>query len=76
MLVYKLYIYRSETGKYVYFVNPVRISLLGSNHTNFDKDGGIVFDQIIEKANTDFNLLSDDEKHVLAEFQQALTRLE
>ncbi|MGC2573656.1 MAG: hypothetical protein WA364_19240 [Candidatus Nitrosopolaris sp.] len=44
--------YRSETGKYVYFVNPVWTSLLGSNDTTFDKNGGIVFDEIIEKANT------------------------
>ena len=42
--------YQSETGKYVYFVNPVWTSLLGSNDTNFDKDCGIVFDQIIEKT--------------------------
>jgi hypothetical protein len=68
--------YRSETGKYVYFVNPVWTSLLGSNDTNFDKDGGgIVFDEIIEKANTDYNILSDDEKHVLAEVQQTLSQV-
>jgi hypothetical protein len=28
--------YRSETGKYIYFVNPVWTSLLGSNDTNFN----------------------------------------
>jgi len=44
--------YRSETGKYVYFVNPVWTSLLGSNDTTFDKNSGNVFDEIIEKANT------------------------
>jgi hypothetical protein len=66
--------YRSETGKYVYFVNPVWTSLLGSNDTTFDKDGGIVFDEIIEKANTDYNILSDDEKQVLAEVQDALSQ--
>ena len=64
--------YQSETGKYVYFVNPVWTLLLGSNHTNFDKDCGIVFDEIIEKANSDYNIISDDEKHVLAEVQKAL----
>jgi hypothetical protein len=50
--------YCSEIGKYVYFVNPIWTSLLGSNDSNFDKDGGIVFDEIIEKANTDYNILS------------------
>jgi len=44
--------YRSETGKYVYFANPLWTSLLGSNDTTFDKNGGIVFDEFIEKANT------------------------
>ena len=65
--------YRSETGKYVYFVNPVWTSLLGSNDTNFDKGGGIVFDEIIEKANTGYNILCDAEKYVLDEVQQALS---
>ena len=36
--------------------------------------GGIVFDKIIEKANTDYNKLCDDEKHVLAEVQQSLSQ--
>jgi hypothetical protein len=67
--------YRSEIGKYVYFVNRVWTGLLGSNDTNFDKDVGIVFDEIIEKANTDYNILSDDEKHVLAEVQQSLSQV-
>jgi len=66
--------YRSETGKYVYFVNPIWTSLLGSNDTNFDKGGGIVFDEIIEKAKTNYNMLCEDEKHVLAEVQQALSQ--
>jgi hypothetical protein len=34
-----------------------------------------VFDEIIEKANTDYNILSDDEKHVLAEVQQSLSQV-
>jgi hypothetical protein len=67
--------YRSEIGKYVYFVNRVWTGLLGSNDTNFDRDVGIVFDEIIEKANTDYNILSDDEKHVLAEVQQSLSQV-
>jgi peptide deformylase len=54
--------YRSETGKYVYFINPVWTSLVGSNDTNFDKEGGIVFDEIVEKAERDYNELTDDEK--------------
>ena len=44
--------YRSETGKYVHFANPLWTSLLGSNDTTLDKNGGIVFDEIIENANT------------------------
>ena len=66
--------YRSETGKYVYFVNPIWTSLLGSNDTNFDKGRGIVFDEIIEKARTDYNILCDNEKYILAEVQQALSQ--
>jgi hypothetical protein len=54
--------YRSETGKYVYFINPVWTSVVGSNDTNFDKEGGIVFDEIVEKAERDYNELTDDEK--------------
>ncbi len=54
--------YRSETGKYVYFINPVWTSLVGSNDTNFDKEGGIVFDEIVEKAERDYNELTDDKK--------------
>jgi hypothetical protein len=34
-----------------------------------------VFEEIIEKANTDYNILSDEEKHVLAEVQQALSQV-
>jgi hypothetical protein len=59
--------YRSEIGKYVYFIKPVWSSLLGSNDTNFDKEGGIVFDEIMDKAETDYNALTDDEKNVLSE---------
>ena len=67
--------YRSETEKYVYFVNPIwTASLLGSNDTNFTKGGGIVFDEIIEKAKTDYNILCEDEEYVLDEVQQALSQ--
>jgi len=33
-----------------------------------------VFDGIIEKAKTDYNMLCEDEKHFLAEVQQALSQ--